>query len=78
MEDRLMAEAISARDANHHLARLLRDVETGKEFVITRNGAPVAHGAQLDGVRIVAVFDKQGGIRAEALRVLAAAERPQR
>lgn len=37
-----MAEIISARDANHHFARLLRDVEAGKEFVITRNGTPVA------------------------------------
>lgn len=37
-----MAETISARDANHHFARLLRDVEAGKEFVITRNGTPVA------------------------------------
>lgn len=37
-----MAETISARDANHQFARLLRDVEDGKEFVITRNGAPVA------------------------------------
>ena len=37
-----MAETISARDANHHFARLLRVVATGKEFVITRIGTPVA------------------------------------
>lgn len=37
-----MTETISARDANHHFARILRDVEAGKEFVITRNGTPVA------------------------------------
>ncbi len=37
-----MPETISARDANHHFSRLLRDVESGKEFVITRNGTPVA------------------------------------
>ena len=37
-----MAETVSARDANHHFARILGEVETGKEFVVTRNGVPVA------------------------------------
>jgi prevent-host-death family protein len=37
-----MTETISARDANHHFSRLLREVEAGKEFVVTRNGVPVA------------------------------------
>jgi prevent-host-death family protein len=37
-----MPDTITARDANHHFARLLRDVEAGKEFIVTRNGVPVA------------------------------------
>lgn len=37
-----MAETISAQDANHEFDRLLRDVEAGQEFVITRDGSPVA------------------------------------
>ena len=37
-----MSEIVSARDANHHFAQLLRQVEAGKEFVVTRNGKPVA------------------------------------
>jgi prevent-host-death family protein len=37
-----MAVTISARDANHHFSRLLHDVEAGKEFIVTRNGVPIA------------------------------------
>jgi prevent-host-death family protein len=37
-----MPETITARDANHHFSRVLREVEGGKEFVVTRNGVPVA------------------------------------
>lgn len=37
-----MAETITARDANHHFARILKEVAAGKEFVVTRNGEPVA------------------------------------
>jgi prevent-host-death family protein len=37
-----MAETITARDANHHFSRLLSDVEAGAEYVVTRNGKPVA------------------------------------
>lgn len=37
-----MAETISAREANQHFSRLLARVEGGAEFVVTRNGLPVA------------------------------------
>ena len=37
-----MADTITARDANHHFARILGEVEAGKEYVVTRNGVPVA------------------------------------
>jgi prevent-host-death family protein len=35
-------KSISLRDANQGFARCIREVEAGEEFVITRNGAPVA------------------------------------
>ena len=37
-----MAQTVTARDANHHFSRILKQVEAGKEFVVTRNGTPVA------------------------------------
>ena len=35
-------KTISLRDANQGFARCVREVEAGEEFVITRNGEPVA------------------------------------
>ena len=37
-----MAKTISLRDANQAFARCVREVEGGAEFIITRNGEPVA------------------------------------
>jgi prevent-host-death family protein len=37
-----MTKTISLRDANQTFARCVRAVEAGEEFVITRNGQPVA------------------------------------
>lgn len=37
-----MAETVTARDANQHFSRLLREVAEGKSFVITHRGRPVA------------------------------------
>jgi prevent-host-death family protein len=37
-----MTETITAADAEHQFARLLREVADGKEFVVTVDGAPVA------------------------------------
>jgi len=34
---------VSAFDAKTHLASLIRDVEEGNSFTITRRGKPVAH-----------------------------------
>lgn len=42
MADDPMTETITARDANQQFSRLLREVEAGREFVVTRNGVPVA------------------------------------
>ncbi len=35
-------KTVSLRDANQGFARYIREVEAGEEFVITRNGEPVA------------------------------------
>ena len=37
-----MSKTISLREANQSFARRVRDVESGEEFIITRNGQPVA------------------------------------
>jgi prevent-host-death family protein len=37
-----MSKVISLREANQGFARCIREVEAGAEFVITRNGRPVA------------------------------------
>ena len=37
-----MAETITAREANHHFSRILDEVAGGREYVVTRNGTPVA------------------------------------
>jgi prevent-host-death family protein len=35
-------KSVSAREANQQFARILRDVEAGTEFLVTRRGRPVA------------------------------------
>ena len=37
-----MTQTLTLRDANQSFARCIRDVEAGADFIITRNGKPVA------------------------------------
>jgi prevent-host-death family protein len=37
-----MERSVTAREANQHFSRILRDVEAGAEIVVTRRGRPVA------------------------------------
>ena len=37
-----MIRTVTLREANQSFARCIREVEAGEEFVITRNGTPVA------------------------------------
>nr|WP_294507849.1 type II toxin-antitoxin system prevent-host-death family antitoxin [uncultured Rhodopila sp.] len=37
-----MTKTLTLRDANQSFARCIREVEAGEDFVITRNGTPVA------------------------------------
>jgi len=38
----MVQRSVSAREANQHFSRILRDVEAGAEIVVTRRGQPVA------------------------------------
>ncbi len=48
-----MAKTVTLRDANQQFARCIREVEGGEEFVITRNGTPVARLIPIAGRRIL-------------------------
>ncbi len=48
-----MSKTISLRDANQGFARCVREVEAGEEFVITRNGRPVARLVPVSGRRVL-------------------------
>ena len=48
-----MAKTVSLRDANQQFARCIREVEAGEEFVITRNGTPVARLIPIAGWRVL-------------------------
>jgi prevent-host-death family protein len=37
-----MAKTVTLREANQAFSRVIREVEAGEEFTITRNGKPVA------------------------------------
>jgi len=50
-----MAKTITLREANQGFARCVREVEAGTEFIITRNGRPVARLAPIgDGRALTA------------------------
>jgi prevent-host-death family protein len=48
----LMTKTVTLRDANQTFARCVRAVEAGEEFVITRNGKPVARLLPVSGRRV--------------------------
>jgi prevent-host-death family protein len=48
-----VAKTISLREANQRFARCIREVQAGAEFVITRNGQPVARLIPVAGQRIL-------------------------
>jgi prevent-host-death family protein len=48
-----MSKTIGLREANQTFARCIRAVEAGEEFVITRNGQPVARLVPIPGRRIL-------------------------
>jgi len=48
-----MSKTISLREANQGFSRCIREVEAGEEFVITRNGQPVARLIPTGGKRVL-------------------------
>lgn len=48
-----MTKMISLRDANQSFAKCVREAEGGEEFIITRNGKPVARLVGAGGKRVL-------------------------
>jgi prevent-host-death family protein len=61
-----MSRTITLREANQGFARCVRAVESGEEFLITRNGTPVA--------RLVPVTDGRRSLSPEQTAALARTE----
>jgi prevent-host-death family protein len=56
-----MSKTISLRDANQGFSHCIREVEAGEEFVITRNGKPVARLIPI-GVRRVLSVEQEAAL----------------
>jgi prevent-host-death family protein len=63
-----MSKTISLRDANQGFSRCIREVEAGEEFVITRNGQPVARLIPASSKRVLT--PEQEAARARALAIM--------
>jgi prevent-host-death family protein len=63
-----MSKTITLRDANQRFSRCVREVEAGEEFVITRNGQPVARLIPAGGKRVLT--PEQEAARARALAIM--------
>jgi prevent-host-death family protein len=61
-----LAKIISLREANQAFSRCIREVEAGAEYVITRNGEPVARLAPIAGHRILSREQSAARARARA------------
>jgi prevent-host-death family protein len=48
-----MTKTLTLRDANQSFARCIREVESGEDFVITRNGTPVARLSPVNQKRVL-------------------------
>ena len=61
-----MPKTISLREANQSFSRCVREVEAGEEFVITRNGKPVARLVPAQAERVLTPEQEAAWARAEA------------
>lgn len=61
-----MSKTITLREANQAFSRCIREVEAGEEFVITRNGAPVARIVPIAGSRILSAEQEAAFARTRA------------
>jgi prevent-host-death family protein len=61
-----MSKTISLREANQAFARCVRDVEAGADYIITRNGRPVARLMPAGGQRVLSPEQQAARARARA------------
>jgi prevent-host-death family protein len=61
-----MTKTLTLREANQSFARCIREVEGGEEFVITRNGTPVARLLPVSKRRILTPIQQAAWERVKA------------
>jgi prevent-host-death family protein len=61
-----MTRTVTLREANQSFARCIREVEAGEEFVITRNGRPVARLSPVGGRRVLSPDQQAAWARLKA------------
>jgi prevent-host-death family protein len=61
-----MTKTLTLRDANQSFARCIREVEGGEEFVITRNGTPVARLSPISKRRVLTPVQQAAWERLQA------------
>ena len=61
-----MSKSISLREANQGFARCVREVEAGEDYIITRNGRPVARLVPFSGRRVLSPEQQAARARARA------------
>ena len=57
-----MEKTLSLREANQSFARVVREVESGAAFTITRNGRPVAKISPVEGARRVLTGEQEAAL----------------
>ncbi len=61
-----MSKTITLREANQEFARCVRNVEAGAEYIITRNGRPVARLVPAGGRRMLSPQQQAARARTRA------------
>jgi prevent-host-death family protein len=61
-----MIRTVTLREANQSFARCIREVEAGEEFVITRNGTPVARLSPVSKSRVLTPAQQAALVRLQA------------
>ena len=61
-----MNKMITLREANQGFARMVKDVQAGDEFIITRNGTPVAKLIPIPGRRVLTPAQEAAWERTQA------------
>jgi len=61
-----VTKTLTLRDANQTFARCIREVEAGEEFVITRNGKPVARLSPISKRRVLTPVQQAAWERLQA------------